>query len=352
MTTPETADMPTAALARAGRALPLLALMLTCACAATDDASELGVIEPAASEQPDASDQAAATPAARAPSDSSTQAAPGLAPARDLPSALAELLPAGDTSLVIDHVRLTGSPVAGSLAAHLHQLLSQAASARPGVTLVSRDAQDEILSLLVMWTSDAYAPDSLPELGRLQSASHLLRCSFVELDDPPRVRLSLELAEIETGVTRAAALELPRASLPRHLSAEPSNRERIAATLAAWERELPRSAFALELWTDRGVGASYAPGESMRVFVRSGRAGTLSLEWLDAQGQSARFFPNAMHGDDHIGAVGVLEIPDDSMAFELSISAGRGSEVLRAVVTAEDGSRAQALCGFRIVSAD
>jgi hypothetical protein len=279
-------------------------------------------------------------------------AEPGQTPAspsvQTLSSALAELIPPVGTTLVVDHVRLTGSPVAGTLAEHLHGLLGEAASGLPGVTVVSQHSQDAILALLVTWTSDLYDLESLPALGHLQGAQHLLRSSFVELANPPRIRLSLELVAIETGTAKLTSVEISRASLPAALSAEPSNRQRIAATLDTWSREVPTSAFRVDLWTDRGVGASFAPGDPIRVFVRSEQAGRVALDWLDAEGVSSRFFPNAMHEDDRIGAVGVLEIPDDTMGFDLWVSEGDGSEVLRAVVTSDDGSAAQALCGFRI----
>ena len=82
------------------------------------------------------------------------------------------------------------------------------------------------------------------------------------------------------------------------------------------------------------------------VFVQ--RFGRVSLEWLDADGQVQQFYPNALHADDRITASGVLEIPDDTMGFELTVSEGAGNEALRAVVVVDDGSRAQAMCGFRI----
>lgn len=263
-------------------------------------------------------------------------------------STLTTLLPPNGTTLVVDHVRLTGSPIAGSLADHLHTLLSESAGALPGVTLLNRDAQDEILSMLAQWAGDMYDENTVPELGSLRGAEHLLRCSFVELANPPRVRLALELVRIETLESTRTSIELPRDQLPAGLSAEASNVDRIAATLAAWRREIPTSAFGLELWTDRGIGASYHAGESIRVFVRSAEAGQITLEWLDANGQVAQFFPNALHAGDRIEATGVLEVPDDTMAFDLSVSEGDGNEVLRAVVVADDGSRAQAMCGFRI----
>jgi hypothetical protein len=266
-----------------------------------------------------------------------------------LASTLAGLLPSEGTTLVVDHVRLTGSPVAGSLADHLHTLLSETAGGLPGVTLLNRDAQDEILAMLAEFAGDMYDADTVPELGNLKGARHLLRCSFVELASPPRVRLALELVRIETLEATRASVELARDQLPPGLSAEPSNADRIAGTLAAWRREIPTSAFALDLWTDRGIGASYHAGEPMRVFVRSGKTGHVTLEWLDADGHVQQFFPNALHAADRIGASGVLEVPDDTMGFDLSVSAGNGNEVLRAVVVADDGSQAQALCGFRII---
>lgn len=278
----------------------------------------------------------------------SADAAP---PLQILTEALAPLLPPAGTRLLVDHVKVFDQPVAGDLADYLHQLLSEAASSRPGVGLVSRDAQNEVLALLTLWASDAYDPDALPELGKLQGAQHLLRCRFVELAAPPRVRLSLELVEIDSGLSQLATVELARGSLPAHLSAQASNASRISRTLGQWRREVPVNAFVVDLWTDRGVGANYKPGEALRVFVRSQRAGTLALDLLDANGETQRFFPNFRHADDSIPAVGVLEIPDASMGFQLTINGTEGNEVVRALVFAEDGSRAQALCGYRITTA-
>jgi hypothetical protein len=279
-----------------------------------------------------------------------------------LQASLVRLIPENGTDVVVDNVRLAGSPVAGSLAEHLGDLLEESLSDQPSVTLVAGgEARDEALVLISRFTSDLVDQDTVPELGQWRGARHLLRCEFRELSSPARVRLTLELVDLETLTYRTTSCELPRHELPSGLSAQPSNAELIDQGFRKWLGQFPtgdEAPFSLELWTNRGVGGSYTGGDTLRLFVRSERAGQLTVQWLTARGKEGTIFPpprairdrtNSVHArEGTIAAGGILEIPDATMGYAMPLPNLSGSMPIRAVVITEDGQAAQVFCGLRV----
>jgi hypothetical protein len=279
-----------------------------------------------------------------------------------LQASLARLIPENGTDVVVDNVRLAGSPVAGSLAEHLGDLLEETLSDQPSVTLVADgEARDAALVLISRFTSELVDQDTVPELGQWRGARHLLRCEFRELSSPARVRLALDLVDLETLTYRTTSCEFPRHELPSGLSAQPSNAELIDQGFRKWLGQFPTgddAPFSLELWTNRGVGGTYTGGDPLRLFVRSERAGQLTVQWLTARGKEGTIFPppkairdrtNSVYArEGTIAAGGILEIPDATMGYAMPLPNLSGSMPIRAVVITDDGQAAQVFCGLRV----
>lgn len=266
------------------------------------------------------------------------------APPGTLDQVMARLLPAGGTKLLVGNVEFRGHVVAGTLAGHLGARLAAAASRLPGTELVAGKDRDRLLAYHAETSGDSVDPESAPKLGLIAGAQHVLECEYDEY--PTHLLLFLRLKDTTTGIGPTVECEIPRASLPPGLSSTPSNEDRIRAQRERWQAEFPSRAFVIDLWTDRGVNGAYLPDEKLVLSVRSQRPGQLVLEHLDAQGRVSVLFPNDFSEGGRVRADRVLQVPDDSMFFDIEIDDTPGNGIVRAVVTADDGTRAQAFCGY------
>ena len=266
-------------------------------------------------------------------------------PVDELADALAKVVPESGTTLVLDHVELTNEPVGGPMADHLRLLLSEAASRLPDVTLIDDEETDALLARIAGWMGDAYDEETLPDLGNFSGARHILESSYVDMGDT--LRVSLQIRDLETLVSKSSSAILQHNHLPA-LALQPSNADRLRLQYERWEQEVLRDAFQVVITTDRGVGAIYAPGDELRVFVRSAAAGHLRVELMDASGDVTKIFPNIFHESDDVRAGSLIEIPDESMGFRLDLSGPPAGQILRALVETDDGHLAQGFCAFRI----
>jgi hypothetical protein len=105
----------------------------------------------------------------------------------------------------------------------------------------------------------------------------------------------------------------------RDLSVEPVTPASVA--------EAPAS---LDTWFDR-ADATYARGQSVRMFVRSGEEGYVTAFSIGPTGDVTRIYPNAYHVDNFISAGGTIEIPGaGARAF---VTGPLGEERVRVVFT-------------------
>jgi hypothetical protein len=65
---------------------------------------------------------------------------------------------------------------------------------------------------------------------------------------------------------------------------------------------------ALEAWFDR-ADATYARGQSLRMYVRSGEEGYVTAFSIGPTGGVTQIYPNAFHPDNFIAAGATIEIP-------------------------------------------
>lgn len=261
---------------------------------------------------------------------------------------LQELLPAGPATVIVDRVRLTASPVPGPMGAHLRTLASEALARRAEVTVIDEERTEELVARLTAYLAEEFDSTTTPRLGNFCGARFLLEGSYLEMEG--ELRLSLQLREI---ATRRLAPGSPRAlliakeELPR-LACEPSNAERVNLQLGRWQAEAS-AGFPLDVWTDRGIGGRYRPGEPLRIFVRSGVGGRLLVEHMSTSGKVQPVFPNPFHQGERVAGRRVLEIPGEEMAFEMTVAGEEGGEMIRAKCVADDGRVATRVIGYTIV---
>lgn len=95
--------------------------------------------------------------------------------------------------------------------------------------------------------------------------------------------------------------------------------------------------FEVNVWVDKGCGASYQVGDYLTVFVRSAQAGYLTVYDFTPTGQVIQIFPNAYHTNNYIEANTTYQIPAPGEGYKFRVEPPEGMDIIKAIVTTQPG---------------
>ena len=93
------------------------------------------------------------------------------------------------------------------------------------------------------------------------------------------------------------------------------------------------SDFAINVWPDKGDGATYHYGENLRLFFNTDRDCYVTLIDIDSAGKQTVLFPNPAHPDNAVQAGRVYAFPGPRAAFTYDIVPPPGIEAIKAIAT-------------------
>ena len=113
-------------------------------------------------------------------------------------------------------------------------------------------------------------------------------------------------------------------AMPRDLSVEQSN---------AWSVGVSRpGSLRVSLHTDR-ADATYAIGETARVFIRSNEDAYVNVFSIGPSGQVNQLFPNPYYRDNRVSAHQPVELAPNASGARIAVSGPIGSEVIKVVAS-------------------
>jgi len=95
----------------------------------------------------------------------------------------------------------------------------------------------------------------------------------------------------------------------------------------------PKPSFKVNVWVDKGEGATYYSGDNLTVYFQSNRNCYLTLFDFTPEGEVYQIFPNYWHQDNFIRAGKVYKIPAPGDAFEFTVRGPAGEEIIKAIAT-------------------
>jgi hypothetical protein len=150
------------------------------------------------------------------------------------------------------------------------------------------------------------------------------------------VSVRLKLLDAATAKPLASAETLvPQALVPTSYPAQVTNAQMVKENTAALETLGAQTAeqMHVQVWTDRGGGASYYEGEKILVYVRVSQPSYLRLYYIDADNNIIQIFPNAYHRQDRLRAGEALPIPAPGYGFHFAVTPPFGVEQIAAIVS-------------------
>jgi len=112
--------------------------------------------------------------------------------------------------------------------------------------------------------------------------------------------------------------------MPRDLSVEQTN---------AWSSGVPRpGSLRVSLVSDR-QNATYAIGETARLFIRSNEDAFVNVFSIGPTGQVNQLFPNGYQRDSRVAANQPFEIAPNSLGAKITVSGPVGTEVIKVVAS-------------------
>lgn len=98
----------------------------------------------------------------------------------------------------------------------------------------------------------------------------------------------------------------------------------------------PQSSFRVNVWVDKGEGATYYTGEKLTVYFQSNKNCYLTLFDFTPEGEVHQIFPNRWHRDNYVRAGKICQIPAPEDGFEFTIKGPPGEEIIKAIATTTD----------------
>ncbi len=95
-------------------------------------------------------------------------------------------------------------------------------------------------------------------------------------------------------------------------------------------REVPDAPVEVEIWTNRGEGASYCDGDSIEIYFRTNIDAYVAIYDIDTTGRIQRLFPNRRARDNFVYGGQVNRVPS-SYGHHFEVEGPSGWETLRAV---------------------
>lgn len=123
--------------------------------------------------------------------------------------------------------------------------------------------------------------------------------------------------------------DVPNNRLPQGIKLEPENIkdiEKINKELNAGPINSEKQI--LEVWTDKGEGATYKVKEKMIINVRSNKDCYIKIYYRTSAGEVAMIFPNQYDKNNLIQKDKVYRIGDDKYAFDFELTLPFGTEII------------------------
>ncbi len=99
-------------------------------------------------------------------------------------------------------------------------------------------------------------------------------------------------------------------------------------------REVPDAPVEVEIWTDRGDGASYCDGDSIEIYFRTNVDAYVAIFDIDTTGRIHRLFPTRQAHDNFVYGGQVNRVPS-SYGHHFEVEGPSGWETLRAVAATD-----------------
>lgn len=94
----------------------------------------------------------------------------------------------------------------------------------------------------------------------------------------------------------------------------------------------PKPAFTIDVWTDRGDGATYQVGDSIRIYFRVSRDAYVTIYDVDAAGRVTIIYPNDYDQDNFARAGRVYSLPSQP-GYDFTVTPPAGTGYVQAVAT-------------------
>ncbi|MFT5286841.1 MAG: hypothetical protein ACI8TQ_003015 [Planctomycetota bacterium] len=243
----------------------------------------------------------------------------------------------------------TGVP--GDFTNYLRGELSVAIGGIDALQEYSRRDLDSILAEQELSVSDLIDQTDRVDVGMLKGVQGLLTGEYWATAD--QVRVHLRLLDLESGqVIASQSIDLALRTLPSNVVVAPVQLDRVVNALAKFREGQTKNAFEIKLWTDRGDGAVYNVGDSMRIHFRAEADCYVRIFHLSADDELQMIYPNPHSGSEMVKAGQVNTFGEDD--YEFTLEEPLGTELIYAVASTkpfEDVVRAfQPLGGTKDIS--
>jgi hypothetical protein len=89
----------------------------------------------------------------------------------------------------------------------------------------------------------------------------------------------------------------------------------------------------IEVWVDKGEGATYYPGEKIKVYFKASRDCYVVLYNIDTKGYVSLLYPNDRSDDCYVEGGRTYRIPDRLDDYDLTVDGPEGTEYIQAVAS-------------------
>lgn len=89
----------------------------------------------------------------------------------------------------------------------------------------------------------------------------------------------------------------------------------------------------IEVWVDKGEGATYYPGEKIKVYFKASRDCYVVLYNIDTKGYVSLLYPNDRSDDCYVEGGRTYRIPDRLDDYDLTVDGPEGTEYMQAVAS-------------------
>ncbi len=93
------------------------------------------------------------------------------------------------------------------------------------------------------------------------------------------------------------------------------------------------SSLAVQVWTDRALGATYYQGESIHIYFKTSQNAYVTIYDYTPEGIVRILFPNFFQRDNYVRGGEVYVIPNPSYNYSLVVSGQNGREIIEAVAS-------------------
>ncbi|MEK7812171.1 MAG: DUF4384 domain-containing protein [Candidatus Desantisbacteria bacterium] len=165
----------------------------------------------------------------------------------------------------------------------------------------------------------------------------LMEGNYWIIGDEVEIRLSLINGQKELIAKESVRVLISQ--IPSGLSIEPVKdySEKVKTQVAAFTSPISTASITtdlkVDLWVDKGNGATYQEGEKMQIFAKANKDCYLYLFYKNATGQILQIFPNYCQKDNLVKANQTYVVPDKQTSFEFKITPPFGIEAIKAIAS-------------------